>query len=341
MMLQPLVHPIVIVIICGTLLAFAIWAFLKTPTRRTAWLRRIAVVICVAGLLVGISIPGGRSQAGMTNIDAVFVVDATTSMGARDYDGDKERMIGVREDITKIIESMPGARFTIISFDSEARTLLPLTTDRSSAISAAQTVARESSRYSKGSSIDTGLEATKKQLTDLKEHYPDRASMLFFLSDGEQTVDKKITSFAELRPYVSAGAVLGYGTEAGGKMTVSYGYDEDDDEYTQYVETALDLKTFETKVGVSKIDEQALKTIATELGVSYENRNSGGAIDTVIDSGNVKQVADNTREITFYINLYFVWALALTGLLLWELWYLLRANTAARRLRPLGKGGAS
>ena len=111
---------------------------------------------------IGPSIPGKNLPAMALNVDVIFVVDTTTSMGAEDYDGDSERIVGVRKDIIAISEKLVGARFGLISFDTDARMDVPMTTDHSTLVSYVKSLSRESSTYSKGSSIDKPLELLKK-----------------------------------------------------------------------------------------------------------------------------------------------------------------------------------
>ena len=62
--------------------------------------------------------PARRARAAA---DVLFVVDTTGSMAALDYDGDSPRLDGVRADIVELAAEFPGAHFSLIRFDSQAR----------------------------------------------------------------------------------------------------------------------------------------------------------------------------------------------------------------------------
>ena len=329
MMLQPVLPWIIIVIIVIALIGFVVWRLTSNKTRshRIVWGRRGLLVLLVGIMALGISIPGGTSPSGMLNLDVVFVVDTTTSMGAEDYDGDKTRLQGARDDIQAIAAEMTGARFSVITFDSEAKTVLPMTTDQSSLQLVAAQLIRESSVRSQGSSIDSALEATVAQLMANKKQNPQRPSVLFYLGDGEQTATEKPKTFAALASYVEGGAVLGYGTEQGGKMKRYYGYGDETQcingsSFGCYVSDTTNFQSINNNTPtLSKIDETNLKKIASEMSIPYENRNNAGDVASLIDTGNIDQLANDSREVAIYTNLYFIFAVPFVLLLLWELLY--------------------
>lgn len=315
MIIQPFIPIPVILVYCIALLTIVVILVIKAKTfaQRLSWIRRGMMVVLVGLMLIGFSIPGGHSQAGLTNLNVFFLVDTTTSMGAEDYSGNNERIEGVKNDIISIVEKLPGARFTIITFDRSVSKLLPMTSDRAAVISTTRTVAREPSVYSLGSSIDIAVPVVIEQLKSEKTKYPNRTTALFYFGDGEQTADAKAGSFSELKPYISSGAVLGYGTTTGGNMRYFSGV-----EYKDYKMSYILSSYYPEIKAVSKIDEAALKKIASELGVTYVNRNSGGPVDKLIDESNSINAADASRAVSFYLNLYFLFAIPLVILMAWE-----------------------
>ena len=79
-----------------------------------------------------------------------------------------------------------------------------------------------------------------------------RMTIVLFITDGEITDDSELQSYKELSQYVDGGAVLGYGTDKGGKML---------DRYGSYIR---DPQTYDD--AVSKIDEKNLRQIQIHLG---------------------------------------------------------------------------
>lgn len=322
MKLNPVFTLWVILPIMAILFAFVVWRLLVAKGRpgRIAWLRRTIIVVLVGLMAIGPSIPGGYSLAGMVNIDVIFVVDTTTSMGAEDYNGTNQRLAGARADIIKLSNEMVGARFSIISFDSSARVLLPMTSDRSSLGTVAMSIVRENTNSSKGSTIDQPISAILTQLVANKKQNTQRPNLLFYLGDGEQTVKAAPKSFSALKSYVSGGAVLGYGTTTGAKMKTYFGYG-DENACLDYPTDCylLDYSKYPYVPSISKANPTLLQNIATQTGLTYADRNNGGDISDAFKATHAETIADHTRQVTYYTNLYFVLAYPLVALLTWEL----------------------
>ncbi len=324
-------------VLCG-LLAWQLYLTRRDKRLRLAWVRRLCCMVLLLLMALGPSIPGGTSPAGMTNLDVVFAVDTTTSMGALDYGAKKqERLDGAKQDIQGIAEAMAGARFGIITFDSEVKTILPMTTDISSVTSALDGMVREVSTYSKGSSIDLPLKPLEQKFKDNKKQDSQRPQILFYLSDGEQTVSKQPASFAPLKAYVSGGAILGYGTAAGGEMKTFYGFRDNDDCATGEQTFNCYVEDLDGKHILSKIDEKNLNAIASAVGIPYQNRNNGGSFKDLVGTSHAQRVADDTRAISSYTSLYYVFAFPLALLAAWELWYI---RSRLREITP-GKAGSA
>lgn len=319
---NPLVHPIIVGII-GVLLCTLLFYQYKSRSRKLSrtLLLRIGQTVLLLVLLMSPSIPGAKTPAGALNLDILFVVDTTTSMGAEDYDGQQERLVGVRKDITDISEKFSGARFGLITFDSTARIEMPMTTDRGTLVSVTKSFTRELSVKSKGSSIDIAIELVKKQIEKNKKKNPQRPNIVIYMGDGEQTAKNTPKSFDGINPLIDGGAVLGYGTPEGGKMKIYYGYSTYGEQDSLTGEYVLDYTAYNQNgdyqfpEGKSKIDENALKKIAGEMGVTYVHRNNAGNVNEIASIKDVQAIADNTRQITSYMSLNFLVAAPLVILI--------------------------
>lgn len=333
----------------------------KLSGRDVRWLRRGLMVAVVA--LMGAA-PGVRTDVAEvgTNAEVYFVVDATGSMGAEDYgtggagsaDSDgvggeeatdpaagQRRVDGVRADMIALAREYPGARFSIIRFDSRATTQLPLTSDLRAVESWAETFKLESSYTSQGSTINRPTDELTAALQRSAEEKPGNIRVLYVFSDGESTdayVDPK-PQFAEAGKYVSGGAVLGYGTEAGGQMPMQGGYEGDG-----YI---IDPATGQP--AVSRINETVLKQVAEQLSVPYAHREladggsgpgvgGGGVAKVGIPEGllvggieDLLEQGSNTRSV---YNVQ-IWPLgiALIGLMMWEIYGAAPRLRAAAELR--------
>ena len=198
--------------------------------------------------LLGPATTGGIARQAASDVNVFFVVDTTTSAMARDHVDGATRLDGYRDDIAKIQKEMPGARFSIITFDYTARVTMPLTTDTQALRTATDNLRAEDSLYSGGSSVTEANERLRTTLEGVKERQPERARIVFYLGDGEQTSSEPGTPF-DVADLVDGGAVLGYGTEEGGRMATTNADGS----------TGDDVTDASGNPGVSKIDEAKLE----------------------------------------------------------------------------------
>ncbi|MBS1673679.1 MAG: VWA domain-containing protein [Actinobacteria bacterium] len=278
MILQPVIPVFLVIVLVVPVLAGAVWMLVRAVRRQgggagpAVWALRVVLVMACGILLLRPGLPDGHVRTLASATDVLIVVDTTASMVAEDWDGSagstpgastkQPRLAGVRADVRRIAEAYPGARFALITFDADAVLRLPLTTDTGALVSAVDVLQPEVTRQSKGSSIGIANALVAQTLQNAKKASPDRARMVFYLGDGEQTVSSDPESFASAKPLLSGGGVLGYGTAQGGPMRETTGALGGTGEYIQYQGTDA----------LSRIDEKNLQTIAGELGVGYQHR---------------------------------------------------------------------
>ncbi|MFB7843738.1 VWA domain-containing protein [Microbacterium sp. NPDC056052] len=314
----------------------------RDETRRPAkagagavmWILRILLVLACGVLLLRPGVPGGQVRTLASATDVVIAIDTTASMVAEDWDGaktasggsgDRTRMAGVREDVRRIAETYPGARFALITFDANAVLRLPLTTDTGALISAVEVLQPEVTRQSKGSSIGIANQLLAQTLQNAQKASPDRARMVFYLGDGEQTVSTEPEPFDSAKKLLSGGGVLGYGTSQGGPMRETTGAFGDtasgSGEYIQY----------QGSDALSRIDEKNLQRIAAELGVTYEHRTADAK--TVLPPAPTSTTAYREDDpLTQPTDLSWIVALVIVALLCAEI---ARATMMIVRMRAL------
>lgn len=287
---------------------------------RLAWLRRSAIVVVLAVIGMGPATIAANRDTTVAAIDVFFVVDRTGSMAAEDYDGGAERLDGVRHDILSIIDDIPDARYSVISFDSQASRQIPLTTDARAIRSWVETFQREITLYSRGSLIDRPLDELDSALEGAAEQHPSHVRLVYFFTDGEQTAEGTPRSFADLSRLVDGGAVLGYGTEKGGRMK-EYDPNEDASD-AEYIKDNSDLDDdYEPRDAVSKIDEDALRTLAGQLGIQYVHRDEPSPTAEIVGDVDAAQIAaDQPNAVSAYNVIVWPLALVLAVLLGWEAW---------------------
>jgi Ca-activated chloride channel family protein len=332
--------------VIGVMAGIAV-AFILARARRgapiSALARGTAVVVLATVIAVDPALTGGSSEARRAAADVLFVVDTTSSMAALDYDVDSPRLDGVRADIVELAAEFPGAHFALIRFDSQARLELPWTTDLGALETAVSVLRQERALYSRGSRLDLPLQIIDEQLPRPSAATGDGSySVVFYFSDGETrrgadtespALDGQtglvlpdddesqlgIASFAELAGDVDGGAVFGYGTPKGAPMLQFFGSDalfvsaDAEGPSSPYVQ---DFATGQT--AISRLDEGNLVEIADELGVPYTQRGEPGGLSGTAAAlaGAAPTVSDGARETPR--RLYWIPALALLAVLLWQ-----------------------
>ncbi|UXW86065.1 VWA domain-containing protein [Microbacterium azadirachtae] len=340
MILQPVIAPFLAVLLVLPVLGAAVWMLVRSVSSRGSspgsgagpvmWALRILLVLACGVLLLRPGIPGGHVRTLASATDVVIAVDTTASMVAEDWDGaqgssgatgDRTRMAGVREDVRRIAEAYPGARFALITFDANAVLRLPLTTDSGALVSAVDVLQPEVTRQSKGSSIGIANQLLAQTLQNAQKASPDRARMVFYLGDGEQTVSSAPESFAASKKLVSGGAVLGYGTAEGGPMRETTGAFSGKGDYIQY----------QGSDALSRIDEKNLQQIAAELGVGYTHRTAQAKLQLPPAPTSTTAYREND-PLTQPIDLSWILALVIAALLCTEI---TRATVLIMRMRHL------
>ena len=271
-------------------------------------------------MLVGIAalrpaVPGDEVNTSAANLNVYFVVDTTSSIIAEDYGNERPRMAGVRADIAAITEVLPGARYSVITFDQATRVRLPLTTDSNALEAALETLLPEPSEYSRGSSVTAADERLGRMLEQAQERTPERGRVVFYLGDGEQTATEPAAPFTVDRRLVDGGAVLGYGTTEGGRMKATRSRF---DTTTTYI---IDPTTGEDARSV--IDEGDLRGIGKQLGLPYVHRQSGDSIAPAVAGVDLDRFGASdeveAQRVRARQELYWPLLIGVAGLAVWEL----------------------
>lgn len=323
---DPVVSPVALVAVAVVALVAGVWRHRRGAPRanvvRSTVLVWLAVVVA-ANPLVG----GRRVPALLADADVLFVVDTTGSIAAEDYAGSRPRLDGVRADIVELAGQLPGARVAMISVAAGATLELPWTTDRGALSAAVDVLDRERTALSAGSSLEVAVPLIAETLQ--RGSVDGRRPALVLLTDGEQTSGQAPASLASIASLVDRGAVLGYGTEAGGRMRENLGRFGD-----LYAAPYIhDPAT--GSAAVSRIDQANLRRLAGELGVGYLHRTSPGGLTTLATS--LSRGTVETAKVTFVDRrpLYWIVALGLVAVAAAQLFAALHAARAiSRMVRP-------
>ncbi len=307
-MIQPVLPVALVVVIVLPFAALAVWRFTRARDAggRMLWVARLALVLACGLLLLRPGIPGGAVETLATDVDVVLVVDTTASIVAEDWDGDRPRLDGVRADIERVVAEYPGARFALITFDAEASVRVPLTTDATALMTSLAVLRPEPTANSRGSSVGIAAALLERTLDSAASVSPDRARMVFYFGDGEQTAATQPESFAGSAGQLSGGAVLGYGTSEGGPMRQTSAGTDGPGDYIQY----------DGERALSVIDPDNLTRIAEQLGVEYRQRSAGTALELPPAPATAVTVDGSTESVA---ELTWVVALVIAALLALEL----------------------
>ena len=327
MIFRPVFHVVVLGII-AVLGALFVFLSAKRATRRHVMdvVRRFLIVVTVIIMGAGPSIHG-EAQEVTSTLEVYFVIDRTGSMAAEDWDGNKPRIDGVRNDVGIMMNILTGSRFSIMSWDSKVHTDLPLTSDASAVVAYMDSFDRELSSSSQGSSLNRPAQDLAKLLKKNKERHPQNVRALFVFSDGETSNQNHWTSapsgeasdWDAVKEYIDGGLVLGYGTEEGGPMKVLRLRDSGSQSGGE-PEYIRDLSQPGDPIAISKIDEAALADVASRLGIDYVHSPDKSAIESharsMFDKASTLAESRNLKDTYRYI----IWpfALLLGGLLAWE-----------------------
>lgn len=290
----------------------------------TARVRRSALVLLLVVAAARPGLPGDRVDLTSSDLDVFLVMDTTVSMNAEDWQGGRTRFEGAKTDARAIAARFPGAHYSLITFDHESVTRLPLTSDGQALGTALDVLGLETSSYSRGSSITVAGPDVAAALQREKDAHPERARLVFYLGDGEQTADGALEPFAVDPGLVGGGAVLGYGTAAGGRMR------QTDEGAVGYVD---DPSTGEP--ALSKLDEGNLQTIAGQLKVPYLHRTAddgaAGIVARVRLDDSARSAASDPRSVAGRLELYWIALLGVAALAAWEAAATLAGVWATRR----------
>lgn len=308
MIINPIIPIWVMAIIC------IICAILFKRSKKSAFIRQIIILALLFVMNLRIMVHDSNAEKRNQSMDAhvLFVVDDTYSMFARDYDGNKPRMDGVIKDTETIINSLYGASYSIISFTNNANMLCPSTSDANYTKNLISSLKPMDEFYAHGTSINIVKDMFVSTVQRLYEKN-DGKVIVFFISDGEITDNSQLESFNAAEKYIDGGAVLGYGTSKGGKMYITSYWDGS-------IEELMDKSKFPYEHALSKIDENNLQKIASDLGIDYSNMNNEKNLESIINDVkkdiNISSSHDKTEG---YTDIYFYFVIPIVGLLIYEL----------------------
>lgn len=277
--------------------------------RRWPWLRRAGIVALLA--VVALRPGSERSDADVvvSDLDVFFVVDRTGSMVAEDHEGGT-RLEGVRADVLAVADAFAGARWSLVGFDDEVTTLVPLITDPTALRESVERLRPEVQLQASGSSPRLPATVLHELVTAAHEQEPDRRQVVFVFTDGETTAERPATqTYTAVGARIAGGAVLGYGTTAGARM-------REWDESGPADRYVIDART--GAAAVSAIDRVTLQELADELDVPLVDRTAGDPLRSAIAAIDRGDERTTPGQVPVHQDLGWWWAYPMLGLVWWE-----------------------
>lgn len=327
MVFQPVVNLALLILIALIASGFVFLSARRSARRRIKDIVRRALIVAVVIIMgAGPSVPGEAREV-TSALEVYFVIDRTGSMGAEDWDGAKPRIDGVRNDVSILMSILTGSRFSIMSWDSAVHTDMPLTTDASAVDAYMASFDRELSSSSQGSSVNRPAKDLAALLAKNKKRHPQNIRAVFVFSDGETSNQDhwakapagEENDWDAVKEHVDGGLILGYGTQEGGRMKVLRlgGKGAQSGGEPEYIR---DYSQPGSPIAISKIDEAAMKTVASRVGIDYVHSPDKSAIESHARSvlEGATTISESRNKQSTYRYIIWPFALLLGGLLAWE-----------------------
>lgn len=314
MTFQPALAPLVLIAVVVIVVVARIAALRRLPpagrTRVALW-RWAGLTGAILLLVVAAARPvlerGDESATRVADRDApnVFlVVDRSPDMRVTDQADGASRMSLARNDVGALIDRYPGARVAVISFAARPALDWPLSVDTWSLRPVTSTLVPYASAPDAVSQTNAGAAGNmlRYQLIGAVQQYPRAKNLVFYLGAGAAESEVPPRDFNLPEGAVDGGAVLGYGTAAGGPIPG-------------------------TAVTRSPLDEPALRGVADQIGVPYLTRNGAEPLASVLPDDAAEVGASRPPSATDSAGrteLYWAPALLAAALVLVELYFVLR-----------------
>lgn len=311
MTLHPVLPPLLLVGIAALLVAAQILALRRWRAsgrnRPTLW-RWLLVTVAALLLVVAaarVAIVAGDEAptriAGDTEPNVFLVVDRSPDMAVRDIEG-RTRMDLARDDLEVLIDRYPRARFAVIGFSSAPSLDWPLSADTWSLRPILDTITPYAYSPDAVTLNNAGAASTvlRYQLISAVQQYPRAATLVFYLGAGAPESALPAREFAPPTEAVDGGAVLGYGTPAGGRIPG-------------------------TDIERSSVDETTLRAVADQLGVPFVARSDDAPLTAQLpDGGGANEPTTAVTSAAAETETYWLPALGAAVLILVELYLVLR-----------------
>ncbi|MBV9088515.1 MAG: VWA domain-containing protein [Mycobacteriaceae bacterium] len=277
----------------------------------------LLIVLAAARPSVGKPMAATPAAAGGSDTNVFFVVDRSVDSRVEDLGPNTSRMAGIRTDMAALIDQYPRARFAMISFSSRASLDWPLSDDvwsLKAMVAGLQsyTAATPDTTYQVNAAAASDVLRYKLQQAQFQ--FPHSKNVVFYFGEGAGGSRAPQSGFDLGSAKVAGGAVLGYGTPAGGPIPQAV--------VNGAVVYAVDAQTGD-ELG-SALNEPALTAIANQLGIRYVHRDNGPSLAPVTTARSTGGAAEAAPAGQGPVELYWVCTWAAAALILVEIYLTIR-----------------
>ncbi len=318
----PIIPDIAVIAILLLLIGAAVFCGFNNNYRRISNFRRIAIAILVLFSLMRPTIVDVETERYINKLNVYFVIDNTGSMATKDMIGGKYRYEQVRDDIIKYVDLFAGAKFSAFVCDYDIYQAVPLSGSTSAILGFAKNLKPKDNSISSWTNLEELLNASADRIEVYNKNNPDRASIVIIMSDGEESGSNEgfLSEVPEkLLNNIVGGAVIGYGRVDNNVKVAKIENNEITKDYIDHV---------------SKMDVENLNNIATKLNLNYYDREA----TTNLFDNNARYLSQFSRyvqegDINSRLELYWVLAIVILALLLWDFSDILNELFSERKVK--------
>lgn len=318
----PIIPDIAVIAILLLLIGAAVFCGFNKSYRRIPNFRRIAIAILVLFSLMRPTIVDAETERYINKLNVYFVVDNTGSMATKDMAGGKYRYEQVRDDIIKYVDLFAGAKFSAFVCDYDIYQAVPLSGSTSAILGFAKNLRPKDNSISSWTNLEELLNASADRIETYNKNNPDRASIVIIMSDGEESGANEgfLSEVPEkLLDNIVGGAVIGYGRADNEMKVAKIENNEITNEFIDHI---------------SRMDTENLNNIATKLNLNYYDREA----TTNLFDNNARYLSQFSRyvqegDINSRMELYWVLAIAILALLLWDFSDILNELFSERKVK--------
>ncbi len=318
----PIIPDIAVIAILLLLIGAAVFCGFNKNYRRISNFRRIAIAILVLFSLMRPTIVDVETERYINKLNVYFVIDNTGSMATKDMTGGKYRYEQVRDDIIKYVDLFAGAKFSAFVCDYDIYQAVPLSGSTSAILGFAKNLKPKDNSISSWTNLEELLNASADRIEAYNKNNPDRASIVIIMSDGEESGSNEgfLSEVPEqLLNNIVGGAVIGYRRVDNNVKVAKIENNEITKDYIDHV---------------SKMDVENLNNIATKLNLNYYDRE---ATINLFDN-NARYLSQFSRyvqegDINSRLELYWVLAIVILALLLWDFSDILNELFSERKVK--------